>query len=77
MIFALAWLCVFVFTTKPVIWVYDTAVEGSYRIFCWLLHKIQAFLGLLHRPAVAICQGVIGLIDRADGVEENFKKEGM
>lgn len=70
MIFALAGLCVFVFTTKPVIWIYDTAVEGSYQIFCWLLRKIQAFLGLLHRPAVAVCQGVIGLIDRADGVEE-------
>jgi fucose 4-O-acetylase-like acetyltransferase len=69
-IFALAGLCVFVFTTKPVIWAYDFVVEGSYRLFCWILSKIQAGLALLHRPVMAVCRGVIDVIDGADEKEE-------
>lgn len=76
MIFGLASLCVVVFTTKPVIWAYDLVVEGSYKIFLWLLSKISAFLALLHRPVMAVCWGVIGLIDGTDGrTDGNSKKQ--
>ncbi len=70
MIFGLASLCVFVFTTKPVIRGYDFVVEGSYRVFCWILSKIQGVLALLHRPVMAVCNGVIDVIDGADEKEE-------
>ena len=76
MIFGLASLCVFVFTTKPVIRGYDFVVEGSYRVFCLLLGRIQAVLALLHRPVMAVCNRVIAAIDGADGVKNgNRKKE--
>jgi hypothetical protein len=52
-----------------VIWAYDLVVEGSYKVFCWVLAKIQCVLALLHRPAMAVCRSVIDAIDGADEKE--------
>ena len=74
MIFALAGLCVFVFTTAPVIRGYDFVVEGSYKVFCRLLCKIHSALAWLHRLVMAVCRGVIGLIAK-DGTAPSARRQ--
>ena len=74
MIFGLASLCVVVFTSKPVIWGYDFVVEGTYKIFLWILNRIKDGLGFLHRPVLAAAKAVIRLVSRDDeeGKERNL-----
>ncbi len=54
MIFGLASLCAIVFSTKPVVKLYDFVVEGTWKIFCWLLARGVDLLGLIHKPVMAI-----------------------
>ena len=59
MIFALAGLCVFVFSSKPVVKIYDFVVEGLWKVFLWLLDRCKDLLALMHRPVAAITQAVL------------------
>lgn len=72
-IFGLASLCVFIFTTKPVIWGYDFVVEGTYKLFCLILKGIENLLGLMHIPVMAATNGIIKIVDKADGAEGEGK----
>ena len=80
MIFGLASLCVVVFTTKPVIWGYDFVVEGTYKIFIWILNRIKDGLSILHKPLSAASRQVIERISRsggtlAEGTEQQEKEQ--
>lgn len=80
MIFGLASLCVVVFTTKPVIWLYDFAVEGTYHIFIWILQRIKDLLGMIHKPLLALTLGAIKRVSRdssslAEGTENGEERE--
>ena len=69
MIFALAGLCVFVFSSKPVVKIYNFVVEGLWKVFLWLLDRCKDLLALMHRPVAAITQAVlegIGSIGKAE-----------
>lgn len=72
MIFVLASLCVFVFSSKPVVKGYDFVVEGLYTVFLWLLHRIEDLLGLLHKPVMAVTNGVIAAAEKKgkEGVDD-------
>ena len=59
MIFALAGLCVFVFSSKPVVKIYNFVVEGLWKVFLWLLDRCKDLLALMHRPVAAITQAVL------------------
>ena len=54
MIFGLASLCAIVFSTKPVVKIYDFVVEGTWKLFCWLIARGVDLLGLIHKPVMAI-----------------------
>ena len=59
MIFALAGLCVFVFSSKPVVKAYDFVVEGLWKVFLWILDRCVDVLALLHKPVAAVTQKVL------------------
>ena len=71
MIFALAGLCVFVFSSKPVVKLYDFIVEGSYKILLFLLSKFSMLMGIAHKPVSASADAVINLIGKAGGSRES------
>ena len=54
LIIGLASLCAVVFSSKPVAAVYDFVVEGTWKIFLWLLARIVDLLALVHIPVNAI-----------------------
>lgn len=54
LIIGLASLCAIVFSSKPVAAVYDFVVEGTWKIFLWLLARIVDLLALVHIPVNAI-----------------------
>ena len=54
LIFGLASLCAVGFSSKPVVKFYDFFVEGSWKIFCWLLDRIKDVLALIHIPVESI-----------------------
>ena len=73
MIFALAGLCVFVFSSKPVVKAYDFVVEGLWKVFLWILDRCVDVLALLHKPVAAVTQKVldgIGGIAGNGGLDE-------
>lgn len=71
MIFALAGLCVFVFSSKPVVKIYDFVVEGLWKVFLWLLDRCKDLLALMHRPVTAITQAVLEGIGGIGETEES------
>ena len=71
MIFALAGLCVFVFSSKPVVKIYDFVVEGLWKVFLWLLDRCKDLLALMHRPVTAITQAVLEGIGGIGEAEES------
>lgn len=62
LIFGLASLCVFVFSSKPVVKGYDFVVEGSYKVLLWLLDKIKLGLSYLHVPVAVTANYIMDLI---------------
>lgn len=61
LIFGLASLCVVVFSSKPVVKIYDFVVEGSWKLLHWLLPKCKVCLAVVHSP---IEKGTVGFINR-------------
>ncbi|MBE6020301.1 MAG: hypothetical protein E7228_00980 [Clostridiales bacterium] len=70
MIFGLASLCVVVFASKPVVKGYDFVVEGSYKIFMWLLGKFVWIMSLVHPPVNKVSNSIINSIGKAGGGPE-------
>ena len=68
MIFALAGLCVFVFSSKPVVKAYDFVVEGLWKVFLWILDRCVDVLALLHKPVAAVTQKVLDGIGGIGGI---------
>lgn len=66
-IFALAGLCVFVFSSKPVVKIYDFVVEGLWKVFLWLLDRCKDILALIHKPVAALTRVVLDGISSIDG----------
>lgn len=66
-IFALAGLCVFVFSSKPVVKLYDFVVEGLWKVFLWLLDRCKDILALIHKPVAALTRVVLDGISSIDG----------
>ena len=78
MIFALAGLCVFVFSSKPVVKIYNFVVEGLWNVFMRLLDRCVDVLALLHKPVAAVTQAVlegIGAIGVIGGGEKGANSE--
>ena len=77
LIFGLASLCAVGFSSKPVVKFYDFFVEGSWKIFCWLLDRIKDVLALIHIPVESIKNWTLRTIGgiRQDAEPETKKSE--
>ena len=62
LIFGLASLCVFVFSSKPVVKGYDFVVEGSYKIFLKILPWCKRFLMWMRKPVAGVANFTMNLI---------------
>ena len=68
LIIGLASLCAVVFSSKPVAAVYDFVVEGTWKIFLWVLGRIENLLALVHIPVNAVKEWALRTIG---GIEAN------
>ena len=75
LIFGLASLCAVGFSSKPVVKFYDFFVEGSWKIFCWLLDRFFDFLGLLSIPVNAVKDATLNFIGAQAGGKTEAKAE--
>ena len=66
MIFGLASLCAIVFSTKPVVKIYDFVVVGTWKIFCRLLALCVNLLALVHIPVTAVKDWTLRTISGED-----------
>ena len=62
LIFGLASLCVFVFSSKPVVKGYDFVVEGSYNLFMKILPWCKRFLMWMRKPVAGVANFTMNLI---------------
>ncbi len=49
LIFGLASLCVVVFTLKPIVWIYDKFVDGTYYLFMLLFNALKKMVGCIDK----------------------------
>ena len=78
LIIGLASLCAVVFSSKPVAAVYDFVVEGTWKIFLWVLGRIEKLLALVHIPVNAVKEWVlrtIGGIEADTQAQEEIKEK--
>jgi len=54
LIFGLAALCSVVFSSKPVVKIYDFVVEGLWKVFCWIVARLVELVGLFGIPVNGI-----------------------
>lgn len=67
MIFGLASLCVLVFSSPPVVKIYNFVVEGLWKVFIWLLARCVDVLALIHKPVAAVTDFTLSHIGGAGG----------
>lgn len=78
LIIGLASLCAVVFSSKPVAAVYDFVVEGTWKIFLWVLGRIENLLALVHIPVNAVKEWAlrtIGGIKANPQAQEEIKEK--
>lgn len=77
LIFGFASLCVFVFSSKPVVKGYDFVVEGSYKILLWCLDKIKIFLAKCHIPVRTVAYRIMEFIEYSGkSIDEKRSRKG-
>ena len=65
LIFAFASICVFVFSSKPIVKIYDFAVDGSYKLFSLFVEMILNFVGIVEKWLVSLMHKVTTLLKKA------------
>ncbi len=59
LIFAYACICVFVLSSKPISKMYDFVVDGSYKIFIYIVNKVVLMLGVIEKMFIVLLRKII------------------